>query len=394
MFYKIRTPDSHPQGKFFAWMAFMVAVAICLPHPILPNFIDSVLHSDSKVSVFFSFLAIVTLIGGLTSGLIFKRVERTTVTKASLFILALSTFFLIFVTRFTSIAVLVTIKTWMELLLQIVLALFVRDFAKAKNLGKEESLRFKFQNIGALVGLLVGGFLASQVNYEIVFIAESLVIIFALGYFHKKHILDKHPAIINSKKVTKESFFLDLKGFFQNTERLKIYIVATAHMLWICFKYLYIPLYVINSGYLSSMSGLILAIAMIPMIIFETKTGDFGEIYGVRKVIAFGFFFIGVLLAMIFLSPWPLLNFGLLAIANTGAAFVEPLREEYFLKNTSKEEEDRFYGIYGTADPVACFLSPAIGALILVFLPFKFLFIIFGAIMLLAGYFSWTSLKH
>lgn len=394
MLHSIRTHDQHPVGKFFAWMAMTVAIATCLTSPVLPNFLKTVLHSDSNVSFFFSFMAIITLLGGLSSGFIFRKIERTTVMKLGLAILAFSTLSLILVTTFFSIAILMSMKIFMELLLQIVLALFIRDFAKKNNLGKEESQRFRFQNIGALVGLLLGGFLASQLNYETVFVGESLISLFALAYFHKKHVIDNHPAIINNKKIEKAEFIKNVKDFFTNPERRKIYFISVVYMLWISFKYLYIPLYVANSGYLPNMSGLILSLAMLPAIVFEVKTGEFGKIYTSRKVITFGFCAISVILAIVFISPWPLLNFGLLAITGAGAGLIEPLKEEYFLENTSVKDEDKFYGVYCTNDPVANFITPLIGVITFIFFPYKFVFLTFGIIMLLAAYFSWTSLKR
>ena len=394
MLHKIRSHDQHPIGRFFAWVTMILAIATCLTSPVLPNFLKTVLHSDSNVSFFFSFLAIVTLTGGLSSGFIFRKIERTTVMKWGLGILAFSTLSLIFVTRFVSIAILMSAKIFLELLLQIVLALFIRDFSKANNLGKEESQRFRFQNIGALVGLLLGGFLASQLNFETVFVGESLVALFGLAYFHKKHVIDKHPAIINSKQIKKAEFFKNMKEFFVNPERRKIYFISVIYMFWISFKYLYIPLYVASSGYLPSMSGLILSLAMIPAIVFEIKTGEFGKAYTPRKVITFGFFAIGAMLTIIFFSPWPLLNFGLLAITNTGAGLIEPLKEEYFLENTSVKDENKFYGVYCTYDPISNFLTPLIGVATFIFLPFKFVFLVFALIMMSAAYFSWTSLKR
>jgi len=394
MLHAVRSHDQHPVGKLFAWMSMIIAIGVCLTSPILPNFLMTVLHSESNVSFFFSFLAVITLLGGLASGFIFRKFEKTAVMKVGLAVLAFATILLVLVTTFFSIAILMSIKIFIELLLQIVLALFIRDFAKANNLGKEESQRFRFQNIGALVGLLFGGFLASQLNYETVFVGESLICLFTLGYFQKKHLIDNHPAITNFKKEEKTDFFKNLKGFFSNKERRKIYFVSVIYMLWIAFKYLYIPLYVANSGYLPNMTGLILSLAMIPAIVFEVKTGEFGKMYTSRKVITFGFCAISLILAIIFFSPWPLLNFGLLAITGAGAGLIEPLKEEYFLENTSEKEENDFYGVYCTYDPVANFLTPLVGVVTFIFLPFKFIFLAFCLITLFAAYFSWTSPKR
>ena len=47
-----------------------------------------------------------------------------------------------------------------------------------------------------------------------------------------------------------------------------------------------------------------------------------------------------------------------------------------------------------TADPLAYFLAPAIGAAALLLVPFNYLFLIFGIIMLSASAFSWLALKE
>lgn len=394
MFYKIRTHYRHHEGKIFAWMSLILSAAICVTLPILPNFVKSVLNDDSSVSIFYSFLAIVTLISSLTSGFIFKKIERTTVAKIGLGTLAIISFLLIFVTELISMAILLALKTWLEMILLVTLSLLVREFAKAKNLGQEEGLRFKFQSTGALIGLLIGGFLASRADYELVFVFESMIALFGLAYFYQKHVIENHPAIINARHSEKSHVIKNIKEFFTNTDRAKIYIVAVSHMIWISFKYLYIPLYVVNSGYLPGMSGLILAMAIIPVIVFETKTGEFGDIYGLKKIITIGFLITGIMLTIIFISPWPLLNFGLLAITNVSSAFIEPMRETYFLKHTSKDRENDLYGIYLTSEQFANFLMPLIGVVTLAFLPFKFIFLTFGLLMFLAAIFSQTTLKR
>ena len=47
-----------------------------------------------------------------------------------------------------------------------------------------------------------------------------------------------------------------------------------------------------------------------------------------------------------------------------------------------------------TADPIAFFMTPAIGALVLFYLPFHYLFLVFGLIMFTASIFSVFSLKR
>ena len=74
---------------------------------------------------------------------------------------------------------------------------------------------------------------------------------------------------------------------------------------------------------------------------------------------------------------------GFLVLAGVGMAMVEPTTEAYFFDVLKGKEELRFYGPYNTAIDVNYFIAEIIAATILIFLPFKFLFILFGLFMLI-----------
>lgn len=374
-------------------MTLILASAVALANPILSPFVNYILDDESKVGLFFSFLGIMTLIAALASSFIFRKVERTTIAKVGFLIFAFIYFALVFMTELIPLTILLTLKTSIQMLLLITIGLFVRDFAKAKKLGKEEGLHYRFQNIGALVGALLGGFLATNFDYEFVFIIASTVLIFGFAYFYQKHIVEAQPGIINRKRTSPYSLWHNVKEFFSHKERAKAYAITVGLMLWMGFSYLFVPLYVLRSGYLDSMSGLILAITMLPLIFMEVKVGDYADKKGIHKPIALGFLIIGIISLVIFLNPIHLLNFLLIACVSVGSAMIEPLQEAYLFKNLPEEREEDLYGIYMTADPVAYFLAPTIAAVVLFYLPFKFLFLCFGILMLLMSLFAWKTLK-
>lgn len=377
----------------FAWMTLILAAAVALVNPILSPYAHSIIGDESKMSLLFSFLGIMTLVVALFSGHIFRKIERTTIAKIGFLIFALTYFILVFVAKLIPLTILLTIKNGVQMLLLITIGLFVRDFAKAKKMGKEEGLHYRFQNIGAFSGALLGGFLATNFDYEFVFIIASSVLIFGFTYFYQKHIVEEQPGIINRKRTSPFGLWHNVKEFFSNKERIRAYIITVGLMLWFGFSYLFVPLYVLRSGYLDSMSGLILAITMLPLILMEVKVGEYADKKGIHKPIALGFLIIGLTSLVIFLNPIHLLNFLLIACVSIGSAMIEPLQETYLFKNLPEEREEDLYGIYMTADPVAYFLAPTIAAAVLFLLPFKFLFLVFGIIMLGMGIFAWNSLK-
>lgn len=392
--HKIRTHHKHIDGKIFAWLTLIFMLGIGLVDPIFPNFIKTIVHSNEAVSLFYAGMALMSLLAGIATSVIFRKVKRTTITKAAFITMGIIFFSLIFITRLPEIAILQTIKVWSEMFILVALGLFVRDFAKSKNLGEEEGLHYKYYNMGAMIGPLIGGFIATNSNYESVFILAATVIFFGFGYFYHKHIVQNHPAIVDRKLPQGRGFIRNIKLFFSDKERTKAYLITYVVMLWVSFKRIYVPLYVVMSGYLSSMSGLIFALAILPLILFEVKVGEYADKHGVRKPIASGFLLMAVCLLMSFISPFPLINFLLIILVNLGLAFIEPLQESYLFKNTPPDEEDELYGIYMTADPVAYFSSSLIGAIVLFFLPFQFLFLVFGLIISAASFLSFRHLRH
>src|SRR3989338_4123485 len=273
--HKIRTHHQHAEGKIFAWLTLILMLSIGLVDPIFSNFVKTIVSSNEAVSLFFAAMAVMSLLAAIATSMVFKKVKRTTINKAGFIVLGVIFFSLIFVTRLPEIAILQTVKVWAEMFILVALGLFVRDFAKSKNLGKEEGLHYRFYNIGAMIGPLIGGFIATNSNYETVFILAAAVAFFGFGYFYHKHVVQNHPAIVDRQLPEDGKFIQNIKFFFSDKERTKAYLITYVVMLWVSFKRIYVPLYVIMSGYLSSMSGLIFALAILPLIFFEVKVGGY-----------------------------------------------------------------------------------------------------------------------
>lgn len=394
MIYSIKTPHNHPQGKIFSWMTLTLALGVGLSIPIFPNFVKSILLTDSGTSIFYSAMAALMLLGALASSFIFKKIHRTTIAQTSFLLSAMAFLLFTFITDIVPLSVLNTIKVCFLLFASMSLALFVRDFAKTQNLGKTEGMYFKYQNIGAFIGLLAGGFLAAKFGYEIIFILSAVILIAGSAYFYAKYSIQNHPAIINRKHIPTTTIFKNIKLYFSNKERVKAYFVTFTEMSWFCFRRLYIPLYVAMSGYMESLTGLVMALGIIPYILLEVKVGEYADKKGIRLPISTGFLIIALILLIIFICPYPFVNFTLLVLANIGASFVEPLQDYYLFKNLPPEQEDNLYGIFMTADPIASFIVPALGAGILFFLPFNYLFLIFGILLMLASFLFWKKLRN
>ena len=297
---KIKTHHRHQTGKIFSQMAFVNSFAIGLIFPIFPNFVKSILHTEYAVSIFYSGMALVMFIAAIASTIIFKKVERTTITKASLLVSGVIFFLLTFVTEIYELALLQSIRVWFNLFLLMTIALFIRDFTAAERLGEQEGMSYRASATGFLFGPLIGGFLANKFSYEFVFILTATILFLGLIYFYHLHIIQKHPSIVNRKQISKHKIIKNFKKFFSDKNRKKAYIITFTFMLWIGFKRLYIPLYIVFSGYIESLTGIILALSIIPLILLEVKVGQYADKKGVKFPISLGFFIMGLVFLITF----------------------------------------------------------------------------------------------
>ena len=80
---------------------------------------------------------------------------------------------------------------------------------------------------------------------------------------------------------------------------------------------------------------------------------------------------------------------GLLVMASFGMAMVEPTTEAYFFDILKKGESSRFYGPYNTRADTGGLIARVLATIVLVFLPFEYLFILFGLFMFLMLIFVW-----
>jgi len=390
---KIATNHKHSKGRVFSWLSLLYGFSMGLFIPVFPGVMKSVLHTEENVSLFYLFLAVIMFVSAISSTIILRKLKRTLVAEACFVVWAISFVLLIFSTHVQTLAICAGIINWIKILLIISIALFVRDFSNKNDLGKEEGIFYKFNNIGYLIGPILGGYIGTKLGSSYVFTASAAVSMVAFMYFYHQHVVQKQTVLAEIPSQPKINIIANTKEYFSDTDRIKAYINAIMLVLWFSFKNLYVPLYILLSGFYENTTGLVLSLGILPFIFLEVKVGEYADKYGLRLPMSTGFFIMGLSLLGVFISPYPILNFAMIIMGNIGAALVEPLAEYYAMEHIPKDREDRLYGIYRTSDPVAYFLTAGIGAVTLLFVPFNWLFLVFGSVLITTAFLNIRLLK-
>ena len=390
-FHAIRTPHICKEGRIFSWAALIYSFGISLLLPIFPNFVESIINSESFVGYFYSAMAIAMAIAGLASSFFYRRFSKMTILYLALLGGSLLTMFFVFVNGPYLLFFLEFLRIFILLYVLMTLALMVHDFAKKNALGRTEGFYFLFNNIGWLFGPIIGGTIARYAGNEPVFVLSGFCLLITLFYLTHQHLIKKHPSLASPhSKEEKQSANNPnkFKEYIKNKNRIIAYFVSVALISWMAFKAVVIPLFVADSGYGSDTAGLIISLCILPYVLFEMPIGEYADKKGLRLPIISGFFIMAFFVLAVKISPVFYLDAVFLILANIGAAFIEPLHDVYFFKNVEKKDEDALYGVFITADPVGRFLGPALVSTSLILLPFNWVFVVFAVVFAIAGLFS------
>jgi len=96
-----------------------------------------------------------------------------------------------------------------------------------------------------------------------------------------------------------------------------------------------------------------------------------------------GYFLVSIIALACFFVSNIYVILSLLILASIGMAMLEATTEAYFFDILKRKEKYRFYGPYNTAIDAGNLIGKIFPSLILIFLPFKFIFLLFGAFMFL-----------
>jgi MFS family permease len=357
-----RTHHKHDLGKVFAWLALTTGLANAAFWTIFPLIVENVLGSEVFVGIFFSIISMIALGGSLLSTVILRRFSRVNVAKWSF--LGCTFFILLFtlIIAQTHLYIFEIPRALFTLMGGIVLSLYIRDTAKAHKLGLAEGRYYLYANIGWLIGPIIGGYLALLVSRNAIFVFSALLYLLSFFIFQHQHVKQHH--LIKHKKETQTitELFNNVKDFFKIKELWKVYGIAFGLNFWWAISCIYIPLYVMSQGFGDNVVGWVVAGGILPLVFFEKLIGKLADKHGLRVYMATGFLIIALItLFFNIISIVPIVLI-LMAVVNIGAAFIEPLQETYLFEIIKKKDEERFYGVYNTSDPLANIVGPLIAS--------------------------------
>ena len=340
----------------------------------LDSFLNSIvlvgfLSSALTVISFLSFFFFIPLIEKSDKGKIFSYSLLLFIISYILF--AINRNFYLFLALAVFITILYTLRVTS-------FGIIVRDKSENRKVSRNQGVIYTSMNIAWVIGPLVAGFVASSFGIKWVFILCALFIFFGLVIFRVSGVKD-----LKGKKKADKNIFRNFVDFFKNRERVLAYTLGGGVNLWWALIYLFIPLMIIRSGLGELWVGYFLFGVAVPLILFEYVFSKWAGKHGFKGVFKVGYLLVSIMALACFFVSNIYFTLSLLVLASIGIAMLEPTTEAYFFDILKEKEKYRFYGPYNTAIETGGFIGRIFASLLLIFLPFNFLFLLFGGFMFL-----------
>jgi MFS family permease len=369
-----------------AVICFLTSFAAAFIDTIWAVYMEKFLGNMSWVGFFSSFL---TIIAFFSFFFFIPFIEKRN--KSKLYSLSLVLFFfayLLFAINrnpyiFAALAIATTVLSTLKITS---FGIIIRDKSRETELSRNEGVMYTLLNVAWVVGPLVAGLLSEFLGLSFIFVISAIFMFLALISFKVSRIQDP-----NLKKKIDKNMFKNFKEFFRNKHRVFSYIIGGGVPFWWGLIYLFVPMYIIKSGLSIEWVGYFLFAIAVPLILFTYVFAKLAGKIGFKKLFKAGFFILfASAIACFFISGFPVILginniyiiLGVLVLASIGAAMLESTAEAYFFDLVKGKEELHFYGPYNTNLEVSRLIAYFVPSLILLFLPFKFIFLFFAAIML------------
>jgi len=358
-------------------IGFIVSLASAIISTIWAVYMDSFLQNIVLVGFVSASLTLVSFLSYFIFIPLIQKIDKSKIYLFSLLLYSITYILFAINTKFYFFIILACIITIIGTLRVTSFGIIVKDKSPKKHLSRNEGLIYTFSNIAWVIGPLIAGYISEKFNLNLIFMLSAIFIFIAFLLFKLSKIKDG-----NIQKKVNKNIIKNFIDFFKNKKRIYAYILGGGVNLWWSLIYLFIPIYIIRNNLGTIWVGYFLFAIAVPLMILEFHFSKLAGKIGFKKIFMLGFLIASICVTICFFITNIYIILSLLALASIGLAMLEPTTEAYFFDITKKGEECRFYGPYNTTVEVNDFLGKILSATLLVFLPFKFIFLLFGALML------------
>ncbi len=374
---------SNTLGKLRALfiVSFTLAIGLALTSYIDSSFIEEFIKKE-YVGLLFTLSSLGTLIYLSKLPHILQKFGVKKVLQATSLIYILSVIALILLKDVIALSFVFLIYYISAVATYLTIDVIIQHYSKGKEIGNIRGFYLTIYNLAFLIAPFISGVVISRTGFEGVYILSAVFVLLMILFFMKEFKDENFFPIRNNS-----SFFKNFLEVMKNKDLRHVYLVTLVLYFFFAWMTIYMPIYLHdNIGFSWQEIGAIFAIMHIPYVLFDIPWGKIADkILGEKEIMGAGIVIIGLSTISIGLITSNLFWVWACALALTrlGASMIQVTTESYFFKKIKDTDTDKI-SIFRNTSPVAILIAPIIATVCLTVASLSQLFIILGAIVLLA----------
>ena len=263
--------------------------------------------------------------------------------------------------------------------------MFIQDIPQNRSItGSIRATYLTTTNITIVLAPSLIALLLFKNHYSYVYVAA---VVFLIPMFFLVKLLKN----IKTPKVLHINIKQTLSEYIKNRDLYNVFVTQFLLQFFYAYMVVYTPIYLAKYvGFSWYEIGFMFTIMLLPFVFIEVPVGELADLkYGEKEFLTVGFIIMG--LSTIFMSFITVKVFWIWAaalfITRIGASLVEISSESYFFKHMGADKTD-VISFFRISRPVSFIVAPIVATLSLQFIPFQYIFIVIGSIMVLGTHYS------
>jgi MFS family permease len=246
--------------------------------------------------------------------------------------------------------------------------------------GGERSSFLTMLNIAYVISPFIAGIILSMYGFSELYLLSALLLIPFIFLLRFEFSDFKNPI------YTKLKIMPTIRELSIDSDLRNIFIIQFLIRFFFAWMVVYMTIYLQQHiGFTLSAIGIMFSVMLIPFALLEWPLGHYADKrYGEKEFLILGFIILAFASCAIpFITTadfalWMLVLF----ITRVGAAIIEVMNEIYFFKHVDSKDTDTI-SAFRMLSPLAYIVGPALGSLLLFFIPMQYLFGVMGIILLI-----------
>lgn len=369
------------------WLTVHTAFAAYISSTYLARFVG-----EGRVGLVYSVSSIFTLVIFVLVVPIFRQFGNLRPAWLLATTGSLATFLLAFSPNATAAVVFFLIYYSISLVLRLNLDLYLESFSSDNQTGGIRGVFLTFANIAWLLSPALAGLVLGDERYFLVYLLAAIALwplIYLFAFRLKEQPLKTNFPLTSLRDTV-------LKIIRPASEKMlalrRILLVDFLLNFFYVVMVVYMPIYLHNHlGLPWSDIGFVFTIMLLPFLLLEYPLGWLADkLVGEKEIMLVGFIVIIAATAVIaFISTpvlwvWALILF----LTRVGAASIEIMKEAYLFKQID-ERSDTIVSLTRATIPLSYIIAPAAVSLILLALPYQYIFLVLALVMVLGLFPAW-----